>query len=44
MASGAMKQAGLFVGDGMPVIPVSSQKIFIPLIAFLAGRFIVRFA
>jgi hypothetical protein len=44
MASSAMKQAGLFVGDGMPVILVSFQKNFIPPVAFLAQSFIVRFA
>jgi hypothetical protein len=43
MASGAMKQAGLFVGDGMPAILVSFQNIFIPPVAFLAQSFIVRF-
>jgi hypothetical protein len=44
MASGAMKQAGLFFEDGMPAILVSFQKKFIPPVDFLAQSFIVRFA
>jgi hypothetical protein len=43
MTSVAMTQAGLFVEDGVPLILVALQKLFIPLVAFLARSFIVAF-
>jgi hypothetical protein len=39
MASGAMKQAGLFVGDGMPAIKVLFPKKFHSACCFPCGAF-----